>query len=218
MSLRRVTFRSPQVRLITEGETRKIAGTASVFDAVYDVGGMFFEVFRKGSFDKSLSESKNLRVLNQHRDHEPLGSHRAGTAKIWADDQGLHYYAEPPDTSYARDLMALVERGELDGSSIGFYPLADKETWTQNYRDGRPLCEIHECRLLEASPVTWPASEATGQPQARALVGPEEAQSILKRAGINVEETTEEPGERSHSAAEPDERQRYLDILYAEVR
>ena len=208
---RKVIFPS-SIRAATSDGKRTIRGTASVFDAPYLVGDWFYEVFRSGAFNKTLSDGRNLKVLSHHNDDKPVGSTRAGSARFWVDNDGLQYEAVVnPDLAYAVELHEQIRSGLLDGSSIGFFSVEGKEQVTKDWRDGKDLVEVMEVDLREASPVTWPASQATGQPQARAIMAYEDAVAIMERRGIVVpneegiiaENTTEEPVgiESDHSAA-----------------
>jgi len=202
---RKVIFPS-KIRVETrDGDKRVIRGTASVFDQEYLVGDWFYEVFRRGAFNKTLSDGGDLKVLSHHNDDKPVGSTRAGSARFWIDDEGLQYEAEVnPDLPYAVELHEQIRSGLLDGSSIGFFSVTGKETVTRDWKDGKDLIEVLEVDLREASPVTWPANDGTGQPQARAIIAPEDAQAIIEaHRGDNAENTTDEPAgnESDHSAA-----------------
>ena len=60
-----------------------------------------------------------------------------------------------PDTSYARDLMVSIERGDVTQSSFGF--IVDRDRWEED-DEGRVIRTIETFRqLLDVSPVTFPA-------------------------------------------------------------
>ena len=65
-----------------------------------------------------------------------------------------------PDTTLAKDVRALVERGDLTGSSFAFR--IKSETWKRD--DNNPNCyrrEINDVDLIDVGPVTFPAYAGT---------------------------------------------------------
>ena len=109
-----------------------------------------------GAFEATLAED-DIRALINHRDEYVLGRNRAGTLRLAEDDEGLSVRIEPPETSYARDLVASIERGDISGMSIGFRTITDE--W--NMEDGEPVRTLKAVRLYDVSPVTFPAYPAT---------------------------------------------------------
>jgi len=86
-----------------------------------------------------------------------LASRRAGTLRLSEDSTGLLAEATLPDTTYARDLVVLMRRGDVSSMSFGFTVPNGGDTWDSNSE--RTLNEI---RLHEVSVVTgFPAYEAT---------------------------------------------------------
>lgn len=57
-------------------------------------------------------------ALFHHDARYILGSRHAGTFRTAADDYGIRVEIDLPPTSYARDLAALVERGDIRGMSF----------------------------------------------------------------------------------------------------
>ena len=102
-----------------------LVGHAAVFDRLSEDLGGFRERIAPGAFAATLAE----------------------------DDEGLSVRIEPPETSYARDLVASVERGDISGMSIGFRTITDE--W--HLEDGEPVRTLKAVRLYDVSPVTFPA-------------------------------------------------------------
>ena len=105
---------------VRSGEAPKIRGLAAAYGKwSLDLGG-FREIIAPGAFDEVLA-SKELDVVALF-DHvgQPLGRSTSGTLRLWTDERGLNYEIDPPDTQLARDVMALLARGDLFGSSFAF--------------------------------------------------------------------------------------------------
>lgn len=140
-----------------DDQSKKIVGYAAVFNSSsQDLGG-FTEIIRKGAFAKTIQES-DVRALWNHNDDVVLGRTKSGTLTLSEDDQGLRIEIDPPDTQAARDLMALIGRGDIDQMSFAFRAVRDAYT---KRGDGSILRELLEVRLYDVSPVTYPAYEET---------------------------------------------------------
>ncbi len=139
-------------------EQRKLVGYAAVFNSVQEIFPGFREVIRPGAFSKTIKEA-DIRCLINHDPNLVLGRNKSGTLKIWEDAKGLKYEVTLPDTSYAKDLLESVSRGDVSGSSFAFRPIKERVT-TEGVH------EILEARLSDVSPVTYPA-----YPQTNNLLG-----------------------------------------------
>jgi len=149
-----------EVELRTTTTGNKIVGHASVFDQIATVPGGY-ETITRTAFDEVLKDpDTDVRALINHDPNQLLGRQSAGTLKLGVDDEGLAFEVELPDTSYARDLRALAERGDINGASFGFIPGDDK--WTRA-PDGRQLRSHTSVRsLVDVSVVTFPAYAGAG--------------------------------------------------------
>lgn len=102
-----------------EGGEKKIVGHGAVYNRLsVDLGG-FRELFLSGAFTKSL-EKDDIRSLRDHVPSYILGRNRSGTLRLSEDSQGVFYEVKPPDTTYARDLIVSISRGDVTGGSIIF--------------------------------------------------------------------------------------------------
>ena len=87
-----------------------------------------------------------------------LGRESAGTLEIIADDRGISYVVEPPDTSAGRDVLALVRSRNLRGSSFAFTVSQKNGERFTNDENGKAIREIVEASgLYELGPVNVPA-------------------------------------------------------------
>lgn len=138
----------------------RLAGHAAVFDQLADLPG-HYEALATGAFDAVLADDDtDARALVDHQTHMVLGRQSAGTLRLSVDKRGLAFEVDLPETSYARDLRALVDRGDITGASFGFVPGDDE--WSKA-PDGRALrTHTRVARLFDVSPVTFPAYQGAG--------------------------------------------------------
>jgi len=136
---------------------RKIRGTAIVFNSLSrDLGG-FREIIKPEAIDRTLREGLDVRALVDHDTGKIIGRTKSGTLLMRRDRHGLRIEIDPPNTSYARDLMESVERGDISGMSFGFRVVADE--WRMD--DGDPIREVTDMIVSEVSVVGFPAYEMT---------------------------------------------------------
>lgn len=149
-----------EIRLVDpEGEAGglpRIRGHAAVFNTLSEDLGGFREIVAPGAFSDVI-RTDDVRALLNHDANLILGRNRAKpepTLVLEEDATGLRMDIATPDTSYARDLVTSMRRGDVSQSSFQFSTLDDK--WET--RDGmmvRTLLKVR--RLWDVSPVTFPA-------------------------------------------------------------
>ena len=129
-----------------------LEGYAAVFEEETDLGA-FREVIARGAFDDVLND--DVRLLIDHNP-PPLARTTNGTLQLSVDEKGLKYRAELVDTQAARDLYAMVKRGDINQSSFAF--TIEEQEFDQE-RELRTVTKVRQ--LFDVSPVTYPAYEAT---------------------------------------------------------
>ena len=124
-----------------------------------DLGG-FRERIMPGAFDKILNRQRGRGEILSYYNHNSdllLGRESAGTLEITADDRGISYMVEPPDTTAGRDVLALVRARLLRGSSFAFTVGQKGERFTTD-ESGKAIREVVEASgLYEIGPVNVPA-------------------------------------------------------------
>lgn len=118
-----------------------------------DLGG-FREQIDATAFRKTLADGANVYALWSHNDGEVLGSTKAGTLTLENRDEGLAFSLEVRSTAMGDDRFEAVKRGDVIGTSFGFF--TERDEW--DHLQDPPVRTLKEVRLLEISPgVPFPA-------------------------------------------------------------
>jgi HK97 family phage prohead protease len=138
-----------------------LRGYAAVFDSETDIAGMFRERIARGAFADAITKaSADVHALFNHDPNLVLGRMKAGTLRIAEDDKGLSVEIDPPDTQDARDLIAKIERGDIDQMSFAFTMRGGRQSWDDSRKP--PLRTIEQVGdLYDVSVVTRGAYPTT---------------------------------------------------------
>ncbi len=132
-----------------------IVGHAAVFHRLSEDLGGFREKVAPGAFERSLKG--DVRALWNHNPSQVLGRTKNKTLRLREDSVGLAVEIDPPQTAAARDLLASIQRGDVDQMSFGFRTRKDR--WeTVGGKEVRVLLDVD---LLDVSPVTFAAYPQT---------------------------------------------------------
>jgi uncharacterized protein len=145
-----------EIRKNADG-SRSISGYAVVWNSLSEDLGGFKERISPGSFKQSLKDNPDVMCLYGHDQNQILGRVSSGTVTVAEDAKGLRFSCTLPDTSTARDLTALIERGDISQMSFGFQCLSD--SWTEV--NGQVIRTVTEAVLFEVSVVGSPAYTST---------------------------------------------------------
>ena len=134
-----------------------IRGYAAVFESEsQDLGG-FYEVVDRGAFDDVMRSNPD--VFGKYNHERVIGRTSSGTMRLMVDERGLRYEIDPPRA--AADVVELIERGDVRGSSFAFRSNPKDETWERD-ANGRMIRRIKKFSFLgDAGPVDTPAYLAT---------------------------------------------------------
>ena len=177
--IERRTYHVQEVQTRAEGDKLTLAGYAAKFDSA-SVPLPFIEKIAPGAFRKTLTETPDVRLLVNH-EGLPLARTKNGTLRLYEDEVGLRFEADLPDTQQAKDLYALIERGDVDQMSFAFRVIRQK--WNPD-RTERTLTEV-SLADGDVSVVTYPAYPATSV----------EAREVIKKAIQAIKEGREISGE-----------------------
>jgi len=133
-----------------------VAGYAAVFGEVADINGYFQEVIARGAFTETL-RTADVRAYYDHDRGRVLGRSSAGTLRLRENNKGLYVEIDLPDTSDGRDVLVLIERGDISGMSFGFSVL--RQEWDETVDPTKRT--ILEVELSEVSIVSNPAYDGT---------------------------------------------------------
>ena len=172
-----------------------IVGHAAVFDSWSEDLGGFREKIAPGAFTETLKDA-DVRALFNHNADIVIGRSKSGTLRLKEDKVGLAIEVDPPDTQAGRDLVVLMERGDIDQMSFGFRTVRDE--WSHPEDNNQPSERVlMEVELFDVSPVTFPAYPDT-----------DVAVRSLERQRNEADERRE---------ARFDQLRRHLDLAEAEV-
>lgn len=157
MKVERRTFR---VEVRKAGDGRTIRGTAVVFNQRSENLGGYVEQIDPAAFEGC--DMADVRCLFNHDDSQVLGRNASGTLRLSQDANGMHFECDLPDTSFARDLAASMDRGDIDQCSFGFSVAPGGSDWSEDRATGATVRTVKKIsRLWDVSPVTYPAYPQT---------------------------------------------------------
>ena len=140
-----------------EGQADRLIGYAAVFDALSDDLGGYRERIAPGAFARAITEGADVRALIDHDTAQVIGRTKSGTLRLKETNVGLAVEIDLPATQAARDLSALIERGDVSHMSFGFYTRDDR--WSKV--DGEWVRTLLDVDLFDVSVVAIPAYPQT---------------------------------------------------------
>lgn len=146
-----------------DSNTRQIVGYALRFNSWSERLGDFIEIIDPTALDGT--DMEDVRALIDHDSSKILGRTVSETLKLSVDEFGLRYEIDLPDTTYARDLVKVMERGDVNQSSFGFTLKGgdpEYENWEMDTERGiyrRTIRKIKD--IFDVSVVTYPAYRNT---------------------------------------------------------
>lgn len=148
------------------GDGRTLVGLAVPFDVELDVSDLwddYTEVFRKGSFAKTIRDRAKPVPLLFHHQHRSMGIGRA--SRLEETDAGLEAeFHLTEGVQLADEVLALVKDDAISGLSIGFEPVQRNEVKGPHRTpaSSRDLIERTEVILREVSICNFPAYAGAG--------------------------------------------------------
>jgi uncharacterized protein len=159
---------------------RRITGYAAVFDSEAEIAGAFRERIAPGAFKRALGEGQDTICVVNHNPDRLLGRTRSGTLELSEDSRGLWFSVDPPDTQEGREIITLLERGDLSGASFAFRAAKDGEHWDHRAK-GLPLRTLTDVDLFDVSIVVTPAyADASAALRSLAAAGAAARREVLE--------------------------------------
>lgn len=148
------------IRTSYDSQENKLWGYAAIFDTpteIREYGRTFTEIVRRGAFQRSLGENKDIICTFNHDVGKLLGRTSSQTLTIKEDKVGLYFEVVlSPEIETHREVRELALRGDLLGASFTFaVPKPEGEAWASNTR------ELKDLDLFELGPVVMPAYKDT---------------------------------------------------------
>lgn len=182
------TFHSEVRQVSEENQSPKLAGLAVPYNretviipanAMFEGSPEVREMFMPGAMTKTLRESEQW-ALWAHDANMVLGRKGNGTLRLAETDAGVTFEIDVPDTAVVRDLVvAPVKRGDVNGTSFGFWPLRED---SETRDEGKVIVfKVREAGLLEVSPTPMPAYASTSV-SSRSMQRVEDALKQLKES------------------------------------
>jgi HK97 family phage prohead protease len=160
-----------EVRQSTDDEPAVIIGLPAVYNERSENLGGFVEIIEPGFFENVLGPEEDTRALQNHDPNYVLGRKSASTLSIDDSARGPRVQIIPPETQYARDLITVMNRGDVKEMSFAFNVKQGGDEWSRT-EEGIPLRTLKRggCHTLpDVSVVTFPAYPATSA-EVRAIV------------------------------------------------
>jgi uncharacterized protein len=127
---------------------RRLSGYAATFGTEARIND-FVETISVGAFRKTLTSGTDVLALVDHDPHRVLARTRSSNLRLMEDSRGLEFDMTVPDTSYGRDILELVTRGDAGGMSFGF--VAVEERWDGDHRILNSV-DLKEISVVSAFP------------------------------------------------------------------
>lgn len=138
-----LTTNSPdlKIRALEEGGKRYFTGYAAVFNSksrlLAEGGRVFYEFIERGAFDEALQrEDLDVKLTFNHNKQQIMGRTKSGTLTVNADETGLFFRGEVPNTTLGNDTWEMVQRGDYPDCSFVF---TIKDNRWERDSDGTPI-------------------------------------------------------------------------------
>lgn len=167
-------------------------GTFEGYGSVFGVVDSYKEVVAEAAFADSLAELKskdrNVPVLWQHRQDQPIGVY----AELREDETGLFVRGQLliNDVAQAKEAHALMKAGAVTGLSIGYW------VRESSYDEKTGIRTLTKLDLVEVSLVTFPANDEARVEAVKfklahgELPNIREFEKLLREAGFSKSQAT----------------------------
>ena len=97
----------------------------------WEEGRKFVEVIERSAVTEELLNGCDIRALIEHNNQRLLArsNQGRGTLQLEIDDHGLKYRFVSPNTTHGNDIVEMVKRGDISGSSFAFRSSHESVKW-----------------------------------------------------------------------------------------
>jgi HK97 family phage prohead protease len=183
MSNKKLEARSLNSELIELRNTdnqKYVDGFGILYNQEAELWEGYFEQIDKNAFTESLAKNEEVKSFFNHDPNFVLSTTRSNTAlSLQNGNDGLFFSSPIHDTSYGKDLIENLSRGNVKGASFTFVVTEDEVTVDN---EGNYHRTILKGDLYEVGPVTNPAYVLTS-------VSLCDKDSLLKEAQKRTQDT-----------------------------
>lgn len=150
----------------------------------------WYEVIARGAFDNTDMSDVVMVVDHSREVGDVLARYKNGTGSldITVDEQGVKFRFEVPDTQRGRDVLALIERGDISECSFAFWVKRDEWRYDVEINDK----VMKERRVTEVAKLADLSIVVTGQ-YGQTSVGVDERSIVAEMRSASAIHTTPEP-------------------------
>jgi hypothetical protein len=157
-------FEVRNIEIRAEQESRKIKGTAIVFNSESENLGGFIEVISPEAVTNEFLDRQDIVLLYNHNDATGVlarSKNGKGTLRYSIDETGVHFEFEAKNTSLGNEVLEAVRSGDLDSCSFAFRLGQNGDSW-ENVGNGMYKRTINKFDVIrDFSIVVTPAYSAT---------------------------------------------------------
>ena len=111
-----------------------------------------------GAFRKSLESGRDVMMLWNHELKYIFGRTSRRTLELHEDEKGVNFTNDPPESSWAKDLLPSIKRGDYSNMSFSF---KDDVKPDLTLEDGKYVRNVRQATLYEISLVPFAVYETT---------------------------------------------------------
>ena len=149
----------------------------------------WYEVIARGAFDNTDMSDVVMVVDHSREVGDVLARYKNGTGSldITVDEQGVKFRFAVPDTQRGRDVLALIERGDISECSFAFWVKRDEWRYGVEIND----TVMDERRVTEVAKLADLSIVVTGQ-YAQTSVGVDERSIAAEMRSVSAIQATPE--------------------------
>lgn len=154
-------FPVEELRLETRGTEAMMRGLAVPYNKKSEDLGGFTEIIGSGAAREDVEGKSPIAMLWQHDQTHPISktTARVSPLVLTETDRGVEF--EQPARSLTAEQRQRIEDGVVDQMSFGFRVMKQEHEKWEQVAAGRYLRTVLKMKLLEISPVTFPAYRST---------------------------------------------------------